>query len=234
MSKIPDGNIHKNHRSRLKEEYRTDGIDGFSLHNIVELLLFYSIPRKDTNVIAHKLANHYKTLANILDADYNDLINRDGIGENSATLIKLLPDLFRRYSMDKTTVGKVYDTVDSIAEFLISYYTAMTKEVVLILLMNNKNEIADHVKLHEGSINSGFISPDIIAEIVFTRRAANFILAHNHPNGDIRPSQEDILTTKMITNAFSMFNIKMLEHYIIAGTRYSTLIKESYGNNDKR
>lgn len=223
MRKESKENLHKEHRKRMRERYLISGIDSFSTHNIVEFMLFNVIPRKDTNEIAHNLLNYYGSFANILDADYYDLIQREGIGEYVATFIKLLPDLFRIYSLDKASMGTVYDKVDKIAEFLISYYTAVTKEIIVVILLNNKNAMIDCVKIHEGSVSSGFVNPDMIAEIVFTRKASNFILAHNHPNGDPQPSNEDILTTRMINNAFSMFNIKMLEHYIIAGTRYTTI-----------
>lgn len=223
MNKESKENLHKEHRKRMRERYLTSGIDSFSTHNIVEFMLFNVIPRKDTNETAHKLLNYYGSFANILDADYYDLIQREGIGVYAATFIKLLPDLFRIYSIDKASTGTVYDKVDKIAEFLISYYTAITKEIIVVILLNNKNAMIDCVKIHEGSVSSGFVNPDMIAEIVFTRKATNFILAHNHPNGDPQPSTEDILATRMINNAFSMFNIKMLEHYIIAGTRYTTI-----------
>ena len=221
-------NLHKNHRKRVKERYLAEGLDNFSLHNIVELILFYSVPQKDVNELAHKLANYYKTLPNILDADYYDLLRHDGIGENTALLLKLIPDLFRQYSMAKVHSGMLCEKIDRMAEFLISYYTAVTKEIVVLILLNNKNEKIDCVKIHEGSVNSVSIDLNVIAEIVYTRKAVNFILAHNHPDGDPTPSREDIMTTKMINNAFSMFNVNLLEHYVISGTRYCTIINDNH------
>ena len=227
-------NLHKNHRKRVKQRYITEGLDNFSLHNIIELVLFYSVPQKDVNELAHKLANHYKTLPNLLDADYHDLIGHEGIGENTAVLLKLIPDLFRQYSMAKVNSGMVCEKIDRMAEFLISYYTAVTREVVVLILLNNKNEKIDCVKIHEGSISSVSIDINVIAEIVYTRKAVNFILAHNHPDGDPTPSREDINITKMIDNAFSMFNVDLLEHYVIAGTRYCTIINETKSDKYKQ
>jgi DNA repair proteins len=220
-------NLHKEHRKRVRERYSAEGLKNFSLHNIVEFLLFFAIPQKDTNETAHKLVNRYKTLSNILDADYNDLLTNDGIGEYSATFIKLLPDLFRAYSMDKVPLGMVCDTVENTAEFFIRYYTTVTKEVVVLVLLNNRNEIIECAELHEGSLNSSVVNVDKIVEIVYSRRAANFILAHNHPDGNPEPSYEDIMTTKTITNVFSMLSVKLLEHYIISGTRYRTVINDN-------
>jgi DNA repair proteins len=219
-------NLHKNHRKRVKERYLGEGLDNFSIHNIVELMLFYTIPQKDVNEIAHKLVNHYKTFSNILDADYNDLLRHEGIGENTALFLKLLPDLFRQYSMSKVNAGMACEKIDRVAEFLIGYYTAITKEIVVLVLLNNKNEMIDCVKIHEGSMSSAMININTIAEIVYTRKAANFILAHNHPDGDPTPSSEDIMATRMITNAFSMFDAKLFEHYVVSGTRYRTIITD--------
>ena len=224
VNDMPKENLHKEHRIRVRKRYLAEGLDNFSLHNIVEFLLFFAIPQKDTNEIAHRLVNRYKTLANIIEADYNDLISIEGVGKSTAIFLKLLADLFRLCSMEKIPAGIVCDTIENTAEYFIRYYTAVTKEVVVIVLLNNRNEIIDCVKLHEGSLTESAINIDKIAELVYTRRAANFILAHNHSDGNPEPSCEDIMTTKSITNVFSMLNAKLLEHYVISGTRYRTII----------
>ena len=89
--------MHEGHRKRLKARLKEEGLEHFSEINILELLLFYSIPRRDTNPIAHALLDKYDNLANVLEAEFDDLLNVDGITENSASLITMLVPLYRRY-----------------------------------------------------------------------------------------------------------------------------------------
>ena len=94
-------NPHEGHRERLKERFLNEGLLGFHDHNILELLLFYVIPRKDTNEIAHELLREFGSLSAVFDADIELLKQVPGIGDNAATFIKLIPQLARAYMMDK-------------------------------------------------------------------------------------------------------------------------------------
>ena len=152
-------NLHEGHRGRLKERFLEQGIDSFEPHNILELLLFYSIPRKDTNEIAHELLKSFGTLKGVFDADFNDLIKVDGIKENSATLLKLIPAIARAYATDKYSSNYVFDTAEKAGEFFLDKYVGEKNEIIYLLLLNNKFEMLDLVKLHEGSVNSAQISP---------------------------------------------------------------------------
>lgn len=219
-------NPHKSHRKRLKNRFINEGLENFEKHNALELLLFYSIPRKDTNDIAHELMEHYNSFAAIFDADYDDLIRQKNITENTAVLIKLIPAIAKMYRMDKKGRYLLFNNVEDIGKFLVDYYFGYTREVMVAVLLNNNFEMIECVKIAEGSVNSASITFRKIAEIGLAKQAASFILAHNHPDGSLIPSEQDKLLTMNIKSTFEGINFPMIEHYIIAGEYYTTILHE--------
>ena len=217
-------NVHEGHRSRLKARFLEQGIDNFEMHNILELLLFYSIPRRDTNEIAHDLLKNFGTLKGVFDADFNDLIKIDGIKENSATLIKLIPAIARAYATDKYSSNYIFDTAEKVGDFFLDKYIGEKNEIIYLLLLNNKYEMLDIVKLHEGCVNSAQISPRKVLDLVVKYNASMIILAHNHPDGNAYPSMEDIETTSDLMATFNMVDVRLLEHYVVSNNDYYTII----------
>ena len=107
---------HEGHRQRLKNRFLTEGLDSFETHNILELLLFYSIPQRDTNGIAHKLLDTFGSLKGVFEADFEELIKIDGIKENTATLLKLIPEVARAYFHEEMDEQKIFDTAEKIGK----------------------------------------------------------------------------------------------------------------------
>lgn len=216
--------IHDGHRVRLKNKFLANGFQGFEPHNILELLLFYSIPRKDTNEIAHQLLNHFGSLKNVFNAEFEDLIKINGISENSATLIKMIPKIAQEYMSDSLKNVTVYDTAGKIGEFFVNKYLGEKKEIVYAMLLNNKFELLTVIKVHEGSVNSAQVSSRIILDSVVKYNASMIALAHNHPDGTVCPSMNDINTTADMMAAFGAFGIELIEHFVIAGNEYCPVI----------
>jgi hypothetical protein len=129
--------MHEHHRKRMKERFLREGIAYFEPHNVLELLLFYAIPQKDTNEIAHRLIERFGSLSAVFEAPFSELIQVEGIKEHSATLIKLIPELAGRYvSESYGTKGVLLPTLDDAAEYLKSKYIGVTKEIVYLLLLD--------------------------------------------------------------------------------------------------
>lgn len=219
-----DKNVHEGHRNRLKERFNEHGIESFEPHNVLELLLFYSIPRKDTNEIAHKLLDAFGSLQGVFDANFNDLIKVDGIKENSATLIKLIPAIARVYATDKYSSSYLFDKAEKVGDFFLDKYIGEKNEVIYLLLLNNRYEKIDVVKLHEGSVNSAQVSPRKIIDLVVKHNASMIVLAHNHPDGNAFPSMEDINTTVELMTLLERFDVRLLEHYVVSNNEYYTII----------
>lgn len=217
-------NVHEGHRVRLKNKFLQNGFDGFEHHNILELLLFYSIPRKDTNEIAHELLNHFGSLKNVFNAEFKDLIAVKGISENSATLIKMIPKIAQEYMNDSLKEGNIFDSASKIGRYFVNKYLGEKTEIVYAMLLSNNFELISVVKIHEGSVNSAQIHARKIVDAVIKHNASMVVLAHNHPNGTVCPSHEDINTTADLMSLLKTLDINLIEHFVIAGNEYSTVI----------
>ncbi|MBO4428940.1 MAG: RadC family protein [Clostridia bacterium] len=228
--KNPDGNkikrnVHADHRERTKERFRAEGLEHFQPHNVLELLLFYSIPQRDTNEIAHALIDKFGSLAGVFDASYDELITVPGISTHSATLIKLMPELFRKYASEKSKTTTKFATLADLGNFFVRKYIGVTVETVFLLLIDNKRNMIDCVKVYEGSVNSAKLDPRRLAELALFKRASSVVLAHNHPGGVALPSSDDIHTTIEIQKIFSLLGISLDAHIIVADNSYIDILK---------
>lgn len=218
---------HEGHRERLKKRFLENGLDSFEDHNILELLLFFSIPRKDTNEIAHALIDRFGSLSAVFDADMDELVKVDGVKDNTATLIKLIPQISRQYQLDCLKQEKSFDTIDKIGNYFKSLYLSESKEVVYLMVLNNRFEKLSVKKLHEGSVNSVQISARKIVDEVAKYNAPMVVIAHNHPTGFSSPSFDDVETTSNLMSTLEKIDIIMLEHILVANGEYTPIIKNT-------
>ena len=211
------------HRARLKERFLKDGLDRFNEINALELLLFYTLPRCDTNPIAHRLLDRFGSFTAVLDADYNDLLEVDGISEHTATFLKLLPDTARYYQSAKAAEQREFLTLDDIGVYLVKLYVGVLKETVFLLLLDNKRRLISVEKIHEGSVSSAAVSIRKMAELALKKRAAAVVLAHNHPSGLPIPSSDDLNVTRNFKTALETLEIEFVDHFVIADNKYCTI-----------
>lgn len=214
------GQIHEGHRKRLKERFLSDGLDNFTEHQVLELLLFYSIPYKDTNELAHILLNKYGSLWNVFEADYKDLLNNEGIGKNSATLFKLVPDISKKYFQNKWGEKLEIKSSQMAGEFAVSLFMGKRYEVFYLICLNNRNKVNYSALVHEGTINESVVYPRNVVELALRHQAANVILAHNHPGGSLNPSKADIELTNKILNVLRLISIEVFDHIIVSGKKF--------------
>jgi len=212
--------LHTGHRKRLKNRFLEEGLDSFELHQVLELLLFFSIPRRDTNEIAHKLLKKFGSLSGVFEADIKELVKVEGIGENSAFLISMIPQLSRRYLNDKWRDKPELNSSSKAGEYAISLFAGRTYEVFYVICLDAQNRVNYAALVHEGTINEAPIYPRIIVETALRHKANSVILAHNHPGGSLNPSRGDIEATKVIKNALESISIKVVDHIIVCGERY--------------
>ena len=229
MAKEKSKNIHQGHRDRLKRRFLREGIDNFEEHNIIELLLFFGIPFKDTNGIAHALLDRFGSMSAMMDAPIEELTDVDGVGENAATLIKLIPNLARVYSDQKGEVGEKCNNIEKLGRMLVNRYRTITKETVLLTLLDNSFHIIAIERLYEGSVNSAHISTRRIAELSIRNNASMAVISHNHPNGIAIPSFDDIETTSSLVHVFDSIDTPLLEHILIAGDDYTPIMYNQLG-----
>lgn len=217
-------NEHAEHRQRVKKRFLKNGLDCFDEHQVIELLLFFGIPRQDTNVIAHRLINRFGSLREVLEAPYEELVKVDGIGENSATLIKFSAELARRYLLSETKSNERFETVDKLGNYLINLFLGKKIEEVYVLTFNGKMEMLSCRKLADGVTNLVAFSIKPLLEEAVKTNAACIVLAHNHPEGIASPSNSDVDLTHQLEFICNQMSIPLIEHFVIAGNRYYPII----------
>ncbi len=220
---MPEKNNHAGHRQRLKDRFLREGLDNFETHNILELLLFFGVPHKDTNELAHELLNRFGSLSGVLEAPYNELMNVDGVGRNVATLLKFIPELSRKYLEDKLQDKTILDNGTAVGEFLMAKYRFRKDEMFSILCLDQNCRLISWEQISSGTINITAINTRKIVEAVMKTSANAVILAHNHPNGVAVPSAEDISSTATIVEMLDVLSVKVLDHIIIGNEDYVSL-----------
>ena len=208
--------LHDGHRDRLRKRFISDGLDKFYDHQIVELLLFYGIPRKDTNDIAHKLLNRFGSFSAMFDAPL-DSLQECGISYNTAVLLKLIPALCSRYYQDKYQQKvKLTDDNEDIEEFIKPYFIGQNEEQVLLLLLDAKGKCLFCDIINKGTTSASNVNIKKILQLSVQHKATGVIIAHNHPSGSNMPSKDDIEMTKKLAKSLRTVGALLLDHYIIA------------------
>lgn len=217
--------VHDGHRQRMKSRFREAGASAFEDHNLLEMLLYYAVPRCDTNELAHKLITRFGSYSAVLEASVDELMTVDGIGENAAVLIKLVPEINKRYMLRKMQEGSAAasTTIDSVGKagrYFLAKFAYETVEVTYAMYLDSKNKIISCREISRGVVNGTDISIRAIAEQALSCKATSVIIAHNHPDGIPVPSAEDELTTQKIKVALSTVGIRLADHIIVAGDKF--------------
>jgi DNA repair protein RadC len=223
-------NLHKGHRKRLREKYLNDGIDNFSEHEILELMLFYALPQKDTNPLAHKLLDNFGSISAVFDAPVSHLI-KSGVSENVATYIKLIPDLTRVYFDDKYNNKSKKIDMSKLCEYFQNKFIGRTHEVLYLLLMDGKYKELFCGVISKGSLNNANVPVRKIIELSVLYDAQFAVLAHNHPSGLALPSRADLMTTKDVLDALKLIDVQMRDHIIVSDNDAVSLADSIYGSS---
>ena len=214
---------HDGHRKRLKARFIKSGLDDFEPHNVLELVLFYGVPRKDTNPIAHRLINRFGSLSAVLDAKPEELMKVDGITENTAVLISMLPAIARKYLEDKVEVVNSVEGFSDVGAYLMPKFVGRTVETVMLASLDNKNRIISCTIVAEGENDKANVSKRKVMEEAMRVGATRVILAHNHPRGFAMPSNEDIFLTEEIYSLLKSVGIDLVDHLIFAEDDFVSL-----------
>lgn len=224
--------IHAGHRQRLRERFEEMGFTGFADHEILELLLFYCIPRRDTNAIAHRLKERFGNFAQVLDAPVSELKKVEGMGENAAQFLSLIRHVANHYLQMRLPQGIPLTKVHEYGEYLVPKFTSPRNEEVYLLCLDAKCMVLSCRKVGDGGINSTSISIRKIVETALAENATSVVLAHNHPSGVALPSQEDLATTKLIANALIMVDVILTDHIIVADRDYISFVESKLYSPD--
>ncbi|MGY0394139.1 MULTISPECIES: DNA repair protein RadC [unclassified Fusobacterium] len=215
------------HRERLRKKYLQGGYSAFHEYEILELLLTYVIPRKDTKPIAKELIEKFGNLDNVVSANYEELYSITGIKESSAIFLKILGDLSKnlyRGELEREEI-QLRDK-NSLLRYLRSEIGFSNREEFKVLFVNNFNVLTGSETLFTGTIDKSAVYPREILERALFYKAKGVIFAHNHPSGNIRPSKQDIQITEHMKEVLELVEIKLLEHIIVTRDGYFSFLEE--------
>ena len=213
--------IHEGHRQRKRGQFLANGLEPFADHEALELLLFYAIPRRDTNAVAHDLINRFGSLEAVFSAPAEELMRVPGVGENAAALVCLVPQLCRR-----TRLAAAPDILRSTADvgaFFLERFAGERDEIMYLACLDAKGKVLCCRKVAEGSAGGAEISVRKVVEIALRSGAIGVILAHNHPSGVALPSREDLAATRQISDALCAVGVALMDHIIVADGDFTSM-----------
>lgn len=227
MAEAMSAHPHEKHRERVRNLFLHSGLDGFSDHNILEMLLFYTIPKGDTNLTAHNLIDAFGSLDGVLDASVEELCKVKGVGQYTAVFLTMLPQLARRYYNGKTTRDFCFTDREEMREYVTTRFIGQTNECAFLLAFDASGHLAQCIRLAEGNATHVQLEKRQIMEAALRVNAVYVALAHNHPGGVAAPSAEDIQTTKEIAALLSTVGIRLVDHLIVAGTDCFSMVQHT-------
>ncbi len=220
--------VHQGHRARVKARFSKEGLDGFNEHQVLELLLFYAIPQRDTNEIAHNLLNRFGSLPQVIDAPVKELKKVEGMGENAAVFISLMKQLERYYHVNRAQKADILNSLDQCGEYLVPFFNGLTNETVYLLCLDAKRKVISCRAIDEGGVNSTGVSIRKIVDIALTENATSVILAHNHTSGVAVPSTEDVQATYQIAKALQFVDVTLMDHIVVADGDFVSMVHSKY------
>ncbi len=211
---------HDGHRERLRSAFLEHGLQSMNDIQALELLLFYALPRRDTNETAHLLLERFGSLDAVFNASPEELREVKGVGDTAAALITMVPQLAKKARMSKLRDVKQIRNSDEAGEYLLPFFMNEQEEVVYLLCLDAKRAVICCSEMARGVINSVDTSVRRIVEKALKVRACSVIIAHNHPDGLAIPSREDDIFTRCLYNALETVGIRLEDHIIVANEDY--------------
>lgn len=207
--------IHDGHRQRVRENVLKNGFEQLEDHRLLELLLFYSIPRGDTNELAHKLLNEFGSLSGVIKASPRQLAKISGIGISSAIQLSAIGELCIRAIKEKNDKRIAYKSEEEIKGLAESYYFNEINERFLVLCFDSGMRFVLGEFISEGdSIHTDFDIKKFISKVIESE-ARFVVLVHNHPYGTPDPSAADVNTTATVSTMLRKLDYRLFDHIII-------------------
>ncbi len=227
---------HDGHRERLRKRFLTTGGEDFADHELLELLLFYPIPRMNTNGIAHGLINEFGSLKNVMYADPKRLEHVEGVGQSTSFMFSLIKVINKRISLEKYDMSRfVADSLSKVGNFLVDYYKDKEEEELCALFLDSSFRVLGFKSLSKGNANCSGVDVKLAIQNVIELNATQVIIAHNHPRGMTAPSSYDRHVTMKFDTALNIINVNLIDHVIVSGMTYTpTLHTRVFDQNSSK
>lgn len=219
---------HTGHRKRVKTEFLARGLEGWSEHRVLELLLFYALPQGDVNALAHELIDRFGSLAGVLDASPDELCKMKGISEHTAVLLRLVPALSGQYLSSRCEISRLIHNPEQARVLLEPCFRGARNEQSYVLCLDGKNRPLGVRKLSEGCIDATAVNTRRIAEEAMALRAAKVYLAHNHISNIALPSGADVNSTMVIKQALAGIGVELVDHLIFVDDDMVSVMQSRY------
>ena len=206
------------HRKRLRERYLKGGLPGFAEHEVIELLLTLAIPRSDVKRPAKALLKRFGSLRGVLDASISELRLVKGIGEVAAVSLHVIRESAALYLQEASEGTEVLRDPDKLSNFLRMQIGALKHEVFAVAYLDSGYRLLRNgvETLQQGTVDRAAVYPRRVVETALKRQAAGLVLAHNHPNGNVQPSEHDKVITRAIVLAAETINLRVVDHLIVS------------------
>lgn len=221
---MAEENLHKGHRVRMREKCINFGTEQLQDHELIEMILNYCIPMKNTNPTAHKLLIEYGNISNIISASPKDIVNRLNCTVNTALIFSLISEVIKRCNKERLQIVKMIDNEAAAGEYALSLLGGIQDtEKFYIIGLDSTKKLIGSVLIGKGTVNETNIYPRQVVEEALRIRSSSIILAHNHPSGSLIPSSSDISLTSYITNVFNLIGIDVVDHIIVSSDKYISM-----------
>lgn len=220
--------VHDGHREKMRARFLAGGLDSFAEHEALELLLYYAIPRQDTNPIAHSLMERYGSLSAVMNAPVEDLQRVKGIGESAAILLKLVPQLMRKARIADASRETVLNSSERAGAYLLERFAGARNEMIFELCLDQKGKLLVCRQIGEGGASYTDLDIRKLVENALLSSASAVILAHNHPSGIALPSQGDYAATEKAAQALETIGVRLADHIIVADQDYISFADSGY------
>lgn len=230
-------NPHAGHRQRMLDKFERFGLEIFSDHEVLELLLYYAVRQGDTNPTAHRLIAHFGSLHAVFEASEEELRQVEGVGPRSAALLHLCFAVFHRYQADVAKMERFTDklnTYDRIGAYFVPQLAAERDEVLLAAYLDGAGRVLKCEEIARGGHSRVQLDSYKIARGALMLGAAGVALAHNHPNGTPTPSQEDFDMTDRLRRTLSELGLELVDHCVVARNDFTSIGRLRSGNLRKR
>ena len=217
----------------MRTRFLQEGADGLADHEILEILLYGTIPRGDTNETAHHLLKEFGSISNLIEADPEEIAKSAGVGIKSAIFISLLHELVRRYEKEKLDTKSALTSISSSVDYCKSLLAFRPRECFYVICLGSKRQILHTSKISEGTVNDAAVSPRIVVEKALRYKATSVLLCHNHPNGGVKPSFDDIYLTTQLKKMLEPLGVEVMDHIIIGENQYFSFFENNMLKSDK-
>src|SRR5271165_6560984 len=214
------------HRERMRVRLLTAGPDSLADHEMLEMLLFLALPRRDTKATARVLLARYGSFANAIAAAPNDLLGVDGLGEAGIAALKLAQAAALRLIRAEVVGQTVLTNWDRLMEYLNAALARERIEQFRVLFLDNRNRLIADEAQGRGTVNHTPVYPREVMKRALELQATALILVHNHPSGDPSPSHDDIVMTREVKSAAAALSIVLHDHVIVGNGRWLSFRRE--------